>query len=380
MLAPAHAMLTTQRRSLAALADIVAPWRALAENALEPNIFYHPDFARAAAPLLGSGVEAVLVWDSSRLVGFFPLTAVQRRYGARLGLARGWTHPFGPLGTPLVHRELAIPVVAAFLDYLAEDETAPKHLLLPYLHEAGLVAATLKAALSDRGGMCVAIGRHRRAALMPGKKGADYLAEAIGPKRRKELRRQRHRLADRGAVKFTLTQSPGDVTAALREFCNLEAAGWKGRAGTAIAQQPAIVRFVETAVGALAAQNQANIARLTCGPRTLASAIVLRSGAGAWGWKVAYDEAFAEASPGVQLYLDLTETLLADPAIAVVDSCATADHPMIDHIWRERLPIADWLITLKPGHAFNLICRLEALRRRALALARSARARLRGGR
>jgi len=60
-----------------------------------------------------------------------------------------------------------------------------------------------------------------------------------------------------------------------------------------------------------------------------------------------------------------------------VDSCATPDHPMIDHLWRERLPIADWLVALEPGTTFGLACRLETARRHAVTLARRWRERLR---
>ena len=49
MLAPAQNLLV-ERRPLAALDDIVDPWRRLAERAAEPNVFYTPDFALAAAP------------------------------------------------------------------------------------------------------------------------------------------------------------------------------------------------------------------------------------------------------------------------------------------------------------------------------------------
>jgi hypothetical protein len=49
----------------------------------------------------------------------------------------------------------------------------------------------------------------------------------------------------------------------------------------------------------------------------------------------------------VQLTLDLTRHLCADPAIALVDSTADADHPMINPIWRGRLAIGDVLIPLR---------------------------------
>jgi len=378
MLAPTQTMLTTERRPLAELADIAAPWRALAARAAEPNVFYDPDFALAAAPVLGRGVEAILVWSAAaprRLLGLFPFTIATRRYGVKLPLMVGWTHPFGPLGTPLIDRDACAEVVTAFLDHVAGDDALPKYLLLPLLHEAGAVAAALQAGLAH--GACAAFGRHQRAMLRPEGDRAAYLEHAIGRKRRKELRRQRHRLADAGTLSFSPAQAPGDIAPALADFLAVEAAGWKGRAGTAIAQHAGIRRFVETAVAALAARGQARVARLLLQAQPIACAVTLTSGNGAWGWKISYDERCAGGSPGVQLYLDLTAAMLEEPAIAFVDSCATPDHPMIDHLWRERLPIADWLIALEPGATFGLACRLETARRHAVTLARRLRERLR---
>ena len=83
--------------------------------------------------------------------------------------------------------------------------------------------------------------------------------------------------------------------------------------------------------------------------RTLAATITLRAGETAWLWKIAYNEAARRASPGVQLTLDVTESILADTTVARVDSCATADHPMIDHLWRERLALTDLLIAPSAG-------------------------------
>ena len=101
--------------------------------------------------------------------------------------------------------------------------------------------------------------------------------------------------------------------------------------------------------------------------------VTLRSGAGVWGWKIAYDEKFSRASPGVQLLLDVTQALLEDGSVARADSCATADHPMIDHIWRERLALSDQLISLRAGPAFVCACSLEACRRALVAAAKAVR-------
>ena len=107
-------------RPLAELAPIAEEWRALAARALEPNVFYEPAFALAAAPVFGRDVGAGLVWSAAyarRLVGVFPARIERRRYGIALPVLVGWTHPYAPLGTPLVDRDAGAAVIAAWLDH-----------------------------------------------------------------------------------------------------------------------------------------------------------------------------------------------------------------------------------------------------------------------
>ena len=152
MLAPAQDNLITERRSLAALGDIVEEWRRLADNAAEPNIFYDPDFALAAAPALGRHVEVILVWSADaarRLVGLFPVMIAPRRYLVRLPVLVGWTHPFASLGTPLIDCKVGAAVAVAFLDHVAgrrrSAETlavAPATRRRPSRHNARLCPVT----------------------------------------------------------------------------------------------------------------------------------------------------------------------------------------------------------------------------------------------
>jgi CelD/BcsL family acetyltransferase involved in cellulose biosynthesis len=214
----------------------------------------------------------------------------------------------------------------------------------------------------------MSLGAHRRALLAPVQDREHYLDHALGPKKRKELRRQRKRLAEAGTFVSDIAREPPAVAAALGDFLDLEAAGWKGRAGTAARADDGIRTFMETAVTALAHAGKAQIGRLSTGGSPSAAIVTLKSGATAWCWKIAYDESYARFSPGVQLLLDVTQALLDDPGIARADSCATADHPMIDHIWRERLALADHLVQVGPQHrrAFAAAATLERLRGNAI--------------
>ncbi len=377
-------------RPLSRLGGLAAAWRALAARALAPNVFYTPEFALAAAPVFGPDVQVLLVWSDEvprRLVGLFPLR-LERRYGPWPPLLVGWTHPYAPLGIPLVDRARAVAVVGAALDFLSERD-APA-LLLPLVPARGAWAEVLAAALADRGARAARFGAHQRALLAPGERRDGYLLRALAPRKRKELKRQARRLAEQGALTVTQATTPAAVAAALAAFMALEKRGWKGRAGGAAATQETVAAFVRRAVGGLAEHGEAGIAELAIAGRLLASGVVLRSGDHAWFWKIAYDESAARFSPGVQLTLALTETLAADVTLAQADSCATAGHPMIDGIWRERLALADCLVDVgrrdgsgkaRAGEAgFALVCRLEAARRAAVGAVRRMRAAWRRGR
>jgi CelD/BcsL family acetyltransferase involved in cellulose biosynthesis len=363
-------------RPLADLEAIADQWRALAGRALEPNVFYEPCFALAAAPVFGQGAGAALVWSGTtprQLLGFFPARIEARRYGVRLPVLVGWTHPYAPLGTPLVERDAAGPVIAAWLEHLARDPALPDVVLLPFVPQQGAFAAALDTILT-RGGMPAAdFNRHRRALLAPVGDRAHYIDRALGTRRLKELRRNGRRLADKGAVLFTAATEAASLTKQLADFFTLEAGGWKGAAGTASAHHDDIRRFIETAVAGLAADGKARINRIMLDGRAIAATITLLSGDEAWFWKIAYDERFARFSPGVMLTVALSEQLLENGKIARSDSCATADHPMIDHIWRERLGLQDRLIAVRPEAPFARARRLERLRRTTIAAAKKLR-------
>lgn len=369
MHAPLRPAFQVEWRTLASLAAIADEWRELASRAIEPNAFYEPAFALAAGPVFGTDTRAVLVRTAAgKLVGLFPC------HPGRLIVA-GWIHHYAPLGVPLVDRTDPEAVIAAFLDHLDRDPAMPGQFLLPYLPERGAFAAALNAVLTRDGRRSQHFSRHQRALLAPGGRRQHYLERAMSAGKRKELRRQRRRLDD--AAPVTVTTANDDVAPALKDFMALEGGGWKGAAGTAMVNDSAITAFVERAVTGLAVEGKARIDRLFHGGKPIAATITLSSGDTAWCWKIAYDEASARFSPGVQLLCALTESLLAALAPLRADSCATPGHPMIDHIWRERLALSDRMIELKRSPRFALVCGFEGLRRTAIHLVKMVRDRLR---
>src|SRR3954453_4507273 len=80
--------------------------------------------------------------------------------------------------------------------------------------------------------------------------------------------------------------------------------------------------------------------------------IVARAGAAAFTWKTAYDESFRDFSPGMLLLEEYTASLLADPGVAYVDSCAQ-DETSFMSVWTERKSVADLWFDARRGGSLS---------------------------
>ena len=291
------------------------------------------------------GASALCAWsDPAKLIGLAPVISLWRAYKIPLP-ALVSADPYGSLCTPLLDRDMAEAAVANLLQ--AARQAGAHALILNHMSLDGAVMKAFTEALRRGGMQPRVLQSHVRACLDATRDADRVLHDGLGAKKLKELRRQRNRLAEHGAVHFDVARAPADVAAAVEIFLALEASGWKAKRGTALGQDEGDAAFVRRATSALAQTGQCEIVTLRTGETPVASAIVLRHLDRAFYFKLGVDERFAKFSPGVQLTLDLTRHLCADPAIALADSTASPDHPMINPIWRGRLAIGDVLIPLR---------------------------------
>jgi len=254
-------------------------------------------------------------------------------------------HPYGTLCSPLIDRDA--PIEAA-MHLLRQAREAGAHaLVLTDVALDGAAMNSLKQVLNRDGLTPRILSSYIRASLDATQDGETLLHDALGAKKLKDLRRQRHRLEEHGPVVLDVARKPDEIRPALETFLQLEASGWKGKRGTALVQHAGDASFIRRAVPALAETAQCEVVTMRAGATPVAAGIVLRHQDRAFFFKLGIDERFAKYSPGVQLTLDLTRHLCADPTIASADSTASADHPMINPIWRGRFAIGDVLIPLR---------------------------------
>jgi CelD/BcsL family acetyltransferase involved in cellulose biosynthesis len=326
-------------------------WRDLAARAIEPNGYYLPDWqlaVNASAPSR-TDCSALSAWRDAepgarQLIGLLPAISLWRACKIPLP-ALASADPYGTLCTPLLDRDRAHDAVAGLMRQA--KESGAHALILRDMSLGGAAMRTITQVLGAGGLKPCVLKSHARACLDASRHADQLLREALGPKKLKELRRQRNRLAEHGEVVFEVARTPAEVAGGLETFLSLEASGWKGRRGTALNQNDGDATFIRRATVALAERSSCEIVTLRCGATAVAAAIVPRHQDRAFYFKLGIDERFANLSPGVQLTLDLTRHLCADPAIRTADSTASAGHPMIDPIWRGRLAIGDVLIPLR---------------------------------
>jgi hypothetical protein len=346
-----HALPTRALMPLASMSH--AQWNKLAGSAIEPNGYYLADWERAVDAYANgrTGASALTAWstlaaDNSSppvLNGLVPVVSLWQAYRLPLPVLVS-ADPYGTLGTPLLDRGASIEAAASLLNH-ARDAGA-RALLLRDVTLDGKALAAFAAALARDHLQPRLISAHARACLDATRDADALLRDALGARKLKELRRQRRRLADHGPVSFDVARTPEEVGSALETFLTLEASGWKGERGTALLQRAGDSRFVRTAAPMLAKTGGCEIVSLRAGATPVAAAIGVRHQNRAFYFKIGIDEAFAKFSPGVQLTLDLTRHLCADPFIATADSTANAGHTMIEPIWRGRLRIGDVLLPL----------------------------------
>ncbi|MCW5647187.1 MAG: GNAT family N-acetyltransferase [Sphingopyxis sp.] len=368
--APADPLTVRIVDPLALSPELAAAWDRLAADASEPNPFAERWCLQSALHLLDPERHArlVMVRDGSDgpVIGIMPI-ALAHRYG-RLPLRHvtGWSHPNHFLGSPLVRAGFEPLFWSILLGWCDAAPWARTLLHVPRLTMGGPLYRALVDVAWVRGGEVDVVHREERALLESDLSPGDYWEAAVRPKKRKELRRQANRLAELGTVRFRRWQAGEAIEAWVDAFLELEARGWKGRAGSALACQSDTEAWFRAILSGAASAGRLDMRALELGDRPLAMLVNFLAPPGGFSFKTAFDEDYARFSPGVLLQ-QANLDLLGDPAIAWIDSCAAPDHPMIDSVWRERRALV-WVNAAlsSPGDRlrFAMLTRAERLWRR----------------
>lgn len=345
--------------------DQIDLWARLSRHASEPNVFLESWYLLPSLRHLDPPDTHILRFHvDGKLAGLLPIERSSRYYRYPFPNIGNWQHPNMFCGAPLVARGSEAAFWRALFAW--SDRNAGSALFLHLRDQllSGPLHAALEQVLGEQCRQGEVVHRDDRAMLASSLSPEAYWEASLSGKKRKELRRQANRLAEEGTVAIRRTTEAEDIAAWCQDFLGLEQAGWKGKAGSALACSPQTAAIFAESLAGAAARGQLERLTLTLDDQPIAMLASFLSPPGAFSFKTAFDERFARFSPGVLLQ-QANLAMLDNPQIAWTDSCAAADHPMIDHIWRERRPIGRVSIAIGGAarrFAFRQLVRAELRR------------------
>lgn len=264
-------------------------WGALADRIAAPPAL-HPGYflAWAAAHSAPERLRAVAVWRDDRLTAVLPLA---------LGGSRLTTAAMRDVEECGIVSEDAAAALAAARGALGMG--VARVLLRPVL-EGGPTQAAFAAARDAGAGalLCRPVDVHP--VIDTAGDWEAYRASLSG-KLRRELGRARRRLSELGEVSVEVLDGAGGVGDALEMAFAIEASGWKGRQGTALALKPADARMYRLLAMWAARRGWLRLALLRLDGRPLAFQLGLQAHGVLYALKIGYadDEAARRHSPGL---------------------------------------------------------------------------------
>lgn len=328
---------------------------ALCEDLCEPNVFYEPWMLIPALRQLGEGetFRFLCLYEakgSGRLCGFFPLVRSVLHQQLPLPAYGLWQHSQCFRCTPLIRQGFAERCWQGVFAWLAGEPAHRRLLRLKPLPANGPVSRALHQILERTPSLGHVATLHETAFLRIGESGDAALRRAMSSKTQATLRRKQRRLQDDGEVTIHELADEPDLSGSIEEFLRLEASGWKGNAGTALAAKANEAEFFRQVISEARRRNRLSLLCMRQDGRMIAGRSVLLAAPGSYVFKIAFDESLSRFSPGLLLEMEEVRRLHDpnDPRHARItwsDSCAAPDNGPFYRCWPERETMAELRLT-----------------------------------
>lgn len=349
-------MLNTEGAFVTVISDertleaMLPQWSDLAVNSVEDCAYYAPHFALPLFRTLAAegSICFVAAWVGSRLAAFLPVAPGRLNIPGLVPAGMAWQSDYTFSCTPLLDKEDPVRAARALISGLSK--LGRGEWILPDLNVEGPACQALLAALDEIGAPHLFRGGYDRAALETGPSFDEHMQTHVESKRRRELARSRRRFEELGKVEFRSATYGDDLRAAAQSFLELEASGWKGKRGTALACNGDTRRFAELAFGEAAEQGKVRIDQLLLDGKPVAAGVTVLAGRTGFTVKGAFDETYAAHSVGLLLEVEVLRDVLTSRWADRLDSATNGSH-VIDRLWPARTKVADLVVSLADSAA-----------------------------
>jgi CelD/BcsL family acetyltransferase involved in cellulose biosynthesis len=336
-------------RDASTLSRFVPAWEELAAAAIEPNVFYEHWMLLPALEAFGEGkdisIVLVLIHDQDhrdaapKLGAVFPLERVRNFRNLKVSTLSLWQHIHCYACTPLVRADAASECMVELFRWLQSGEARASLVELGCTYGDGPFHRQL-VDVSNALGLTTSVTDVFTRGLW--RKGGDANSDpesAVSGDLRRRLRRKERRLGERGRVEHRVLRQGDDVDRWIDEFLRIEASGWKRLGGTALACRDMGRRFFKDTATSAFRRERLLMLGIDFDGRPIARRCAFVAGEGSFAFKTAYDEEFADFSPGAMLEMDSIRQLHALPGVRWMDFCAAPDNLLVNRLSNDRKTI-----------------------------------------
>ena len=253
------------------------------------------------------------------------------------------------MSTPLIRRDQGRETWQSILDWLATDSESSSLLELPMFPGEGPVYQLLVDEVRQRSLLTLQSDCFTRALLRRRENADAYLQEALSSNRRRDYKRKEKRLTELGKLEYRVLESETDLPAWTEWFLQLEASGWKGSEGTALACSASNLGFFHEATQTAFQQGQLQMLGLFLDEKPIAIRCNFLSGQGSFFYKPGYDESHAKNSPGALVELQNIQEIHRHPHVRFMDSCTSPDNELLNDLWLDRFLLQNLVLATGKG-------------------------------
>ncbi len=352
---------------------LLSAWEKLVREHTEIRLFQTPNWVlnywkyRYPEP---KQLRLLVGKDGENIIGITPWVVHSR---GLIPLLSTWrtVHALGEYDADWIchpeHRETFVRMVC---DYLEREKQSWFRYLHSAMREDSAVLHRLKSECQSRG----IPFRYQPSTEIPFLETSDPLPvdRRIPGKYRQETRRKERKLGRVDSVNFEdiVDPDPDSLPTTLTELFGVEAAGWKGRAGTAIAHDPKAERFWRAFAHEAAHRGWLRLHLLRLGNRAIAGQLGTVFGETYYSLKLGYDERFKSYGPGALLMRHTIQSCIDHPVISTYDFTGPAMPYM--KTWTQSSRRAGIVTLGTPRRGMSSLLRLKWYGRKKLNTARSA--------
>lgn len=277
----------------AQVATLGAEWDALADRT-GGNLWVRPGWVEAWWRAFGEGdLEIIALRRGSELVAVLPL---RRRLGALTSTTNWHTPEFDAVGLA--------EDVAELLSLLLRSH--PRRVSFAFVDAASGAAKTMRV-LAERRRLPMISRPLEHSPFIDTRAGWDEYLRARDAKFLRDLRRRARMLDAIGPVTFHVVSNDARLDELVDEGFAVERLGWKGEEGSAVASDPATMRFYREIAHWAAARGELRLGFLRVDGRAIAFDFSVESNGVHYLLKTGFDPALSRCAPGKLLRYRMIE-------------------------------------------------------------------------